>query len=179
MKGSSHQNILDATVGALFFGVPSHGMDITSLITMVGEKFQRYELALLDNRVGHHLKSKQHEEFCEAFPFRDAKIYQFFETKTTPSLVQDPITKEWKRSGREEILVPFSSATKGREWEKTDEFIRSIGSNHSEMVKFGRHDRVEYPKVTSALKGLVNNAVGVIDARRKGTVIMIRFSVIC
>ncbi len=91
MKESSDSNInrnLNSVYGALFFGVPSQGMDTEALAAMVGDKPQRYDLSLLNNQVGHRLRSKQHDDFCKAFDFEDSKIIQFFETRMTSTVVE-------------------------------------------------------------------------------------------
>lgn len=79
---------LISVYGALFFGVPSLGMDTEALAAMVGDKPHRYDLSLLDQKVGHRLRLRQHEEFCNAFDFVDSKIIQFFETKMTSTVVE-------------------------------------------------------------------------------------------
>ena len=74
---------LDSTYGALFFGVPNKGMEAEDLMAMIGDRPQRYNLSLLDRTIGHRLRNKQHQDFCDAFDFTDSKIVQFFETKKT------------------------------------------------------------------------------------------------
>ena len=89
MKNSSDANDkinFDSTYGALFFGVPSQGMDVEALAAMVGDKPPRYDLSLLNQEVGHRLRSRQHDEFCRAFNFKDSKIIQFFETRKTATV---------------------------------------------------------------------------------------------
>lgn len=98
MKASSDSNDihnLTSIYGLLFFGVPSQGMDTEALAAMVGDKPQRYDLSLLNNQVGHRLRSKQHNEFCEAFDFQDSKIIQFFETRTTSTVVEVGLILAW------------------------------------------------------------------------------------
>jgi hypothetical protein len=95
MKNSSDADDManfDSIYGALFFGVPSQGMDTAALAAMVGDGPQRYELSLLDQDVGHRLRSRQHDEFCEAFDFKDSKIIQFFETKKTATVEEVSLT---------------------------------------------------------------------------------------
>src|SRR5436305_12657290 len=95
MKNSSDADdkvTFDSIYGALFFGVPSQGMDTTALAAMVGDSPQRYDLSLLDQEVGHRLRSRQHDEFCEAFDFKDSKVIQFFETKITATVKEVSLT---------------------------------------------------------------------------------------
>jgi len=79
---------LNSVYGALFFGVPSQGMDTEALAAMVGDKPQRYDLSLLNQDVGHRLRSRQHEDFCGAVDFKDSKIIQFFETRKTSTVIE-------------------------------------------------------------------------------------------
>lgn len=89
MKSSS--NFQDKTnfrsvYGALFFGVPAQGMDVQDIAAMIQNRQQRCTSNLLDQRVGHMSRKKQHEEFCKAFDFPDSRIIQFFETRKTPTV---------------------------------------------------------------------------------------------
>jgi hypothetical protein len=74
---------LKATYGALFFGVPSQGMDISSLLPMVGDQPNRYFLESL-NRDSEILQ-EQRTKFPEAFNFRDSEVISFFETQASPT----------------------------------------------------------------------------------------------
>jgi hypothetical protein len=74
--------------GALFFSVPSHGMDVHAIVGMVQELPSRYTMNLLDEQVGYHLRNKQQEDFCKAFPFENSKIVSFFELEKTPTVIQ-------------------------------------------------------------------------------------------
>ena len=85
---SNDQRNLNSIYGVLFFGVPNQGMETGELAAMIGDKPQRYDLSLLNNQVGHRPRSRQHEEFCEAFDFEDSKIIQFFETKMTSTVAE-------------------------------------------------------------------------------------------
>ena len=80
---STHKLNLNSIYGALFFGVPNKGMDVEDLEAMIGDKASRYDLSLLDKEVGHRNRDRQHQEFCNAFSFKDSVIIQFFETMKT------------------------------------------------------------------------------------------------
>ena len=79
---------MNSVYGALFFGVPSQGMDTEALAAMVEGKPQQHDLALLDQEVGIRLRSRQHEDFCRALDFTDSKIIQFYETRKTSTIIQ-------------------------------------------------------------------------------------------
>jgi hypothetical protein len=77
-----------STYGALFFGVPSQGMDVDALAAMIGNLPQRFTLNLLDQQLGHRLRARHHNEFCEAFDYTDSKITYFFELQKSPTVCQ-------------------------------------------------------------------------------------------
>jgi protein SERAC1 len=80
---SSDQMNLEAIYGILFFGVPSQGMNIESLIAMVGDQPNRYLLESLGKESD--LLQEQRLHFPEAFPFRDSEIICFYETMKSPT----------------------------------------------------------------------------------------------
>lgn len=77
-----------STYGALFFGVPSQGMDVGALASMVRKMPARYTLNLLDKQLGYGLREKLHTEFCKKFDYRDSKIVQFYELEKSPTVTQ-------------------------------------------------------------------------------------------
>ena len=77
-----------STYGALFFGVPSQGMNVDALAAMVEQLPAHYTLSLLDQRLGFRLRDRQHEDFCKAFDYASSKIIQFFELKKSSTLQQ-------------------------------------------------------------------------------------------
>jgi len=89
MDKSSDQTlkaIVVATYGALLFAVPSAGMDVEALATMVGDLPARTTLNELDARIGQSLRRRQHRDFCEAFPFEDSKLARFYELHESPTV---------------------------------------------------------------------------------------------
>ena len=77
-----------STYGALFFGVPSHGMNVEALASMVLKTPARYTLNLLDQQLGFSLREKLHTDFCRAFDYPDSKIVQFYELEKSPTVIQ-------------------------------------------------------------------------------------------
>ena len=65
--------------GILFFGVPSQGMDISSLLGMVKGKVNEHFLQGL--RHDSDPLRNQHREFCKKFPYKSCKIMSFYETE--------------------------------------------------------------------------------------------------
>ena len=77
-----------STYGALFFGVPSRGMNVEALASMVLKTPARFTLNLLDQQLGHSLREKLHAEFCRTFDYSDSKIVQFYELGKSPTVIQ-------------------------------------------------------------------------------------------
>ena len=72
---------------------------------------------------------------------------------------------KWSRNGHCTLLVSPVSATCGRPWETSDEYVISLNGDHSTMVKFSENDRSDYPKVRDVLKSYINSAVPTIRSR--------------
>ena len=77
---------LKATYGALFFGVPNQGMDISSLVPMVGDQPNRYLLESLGKESG--FLRDQRTKFPKVFGFKDSEIISLFETQMSPTAVK-------------------------------------------------------------------------------------------
>jgi hypothetical protein len=86
-----HRAILDATYGALFFGVPNEGMDIKSLAAMV--KDQPNQALLHSLGKGSQLLRNQSREFPKAFDYEDSEIVCFYETTMSPTAKWVSITR--------------------------------------------------------------------------------------
>ena len=70
--------------GMLFFGVPSQGMQIRSLISMVqGNVNENLVQCLRENS---EILRVQHRNFCEKFPYKSCKIVSFYETEESPAV---------------------------------------------------------------------------------------------
>ncbi|OCK80555.1 hypothetical protein K432DRAFT_297425 [Lepidopterella palustris CBS 459.81] len=157
----SDQANLKATHAILFFGVPNHGMEIASLIAMVGDGPNRYLLETL-SRTSETLR-KQEKDFPEVFYFKDSIIFSYYETKESP--IVELINGKWKRSDtKRALLVDRNSATQARPWESKERYIQPIARDHSEMVKFPPNDD-DYKKVLRHLKEITKNASAVIQDR--------------
>jgi hypothetical protein len=77
---------LNSTYGALFFGVPNQGMDISSLVPMVKDQPNRHFLESFGRESD--LLRKQSRAFPKAFPFKDSKVCCFYETLESPTAVE-------------------------------------------------------------------------------------------
>lgn len=72
-----------AARGILFFGVPSQGMDISSLLGIV--KGQVNEQFLQTLRQDSNALRNQNREFCDKFPYETCRIISFYETELSPT----------------------------------------------------------------------------------------------
>lgn len=164
---------LNATYGALFFGTPNQGMDIESLVTMVGDQPNRYLLESLGK--GSEVLKALLNNFNEVFTSRDSEIISFYETQQSNQarkvsrwrrfLLVTPydnifcqVDGRWEMSGPLRMLVDIHSATQGRPWENGENFIDAINRNHSDLVKFSRNDE-DYERVLAHLRRIVHRAV--------------------
>jgi hypothetical protein len=77
---------LKSIFGALFFGVPSLGMDVEALAAMVADSPARTTLHDLDRRIGHRVRLRLHDDFCDAFDFKDSAIARFYELEESPTV---------------------------------------------------------------------------------------------
>lgn len=84
-RDKNHHALLDSIYGALFFGVPSQGMEITSLVPMV--KDQPNQTLLHSLGKGSQILRNQCRDFPTAFDYRDSEIVCFYETVMSPTAV--------------------------------------------------------------------------------------------
>src|ERR1700761_7173182 len=74
---------LASICGILFFGVPSQGMQIESLIPMVGDQSNRFLLESLGPNSA--VLRTQNSQFQDVLQSNNAKLVLFFETKLSPT----------------------------------------------------------------------------------------------
>ncbi|VUC29568.1 unnamed protein product [Clonostachys rosea] len=155
------QNLVRAIYGLVFFGVPHDGMDISSLIPMVGDGPSRF----LVESIGHissQILTIQQREFPTALGDKEcSEVFCFYETLKSPT-AQKTNDGRWEMNGPPAILVTKSSATHCRPWENGPEHICAIARTHSNMVRFGPQDH-EYANVRERLRGLARRALTVRD----------------
>ena len=155
------RRIFESTYGILFFGVPNQGMDISSLLAMVGTQLNLPFLTMLSKDSG-NLQGLV-ERFRTAFDFKDSEIFSFYETCASRTARKDT-EGNWSMSGDYAVLVDRFSAKSGRSWEESHLFLQPIGRNHSEMVKFSEYDELGVI-VRDCLIGIARTAPAVIRDR--------------
>ena len=79
-------DLLGLIYGALFFGVPSQGMDISHLLPMV--EGQSNEVLIRSLGVESAFLHKQSRDFPKAFDFHDSEIVCFYETLKSPTAIK-------------------------------------------------------------------------------------------
>ncbi|KAH7013380.1 hypothetical protein EDB80DRAFT_369920 [Ilyonectria destructans] len=152
-----HTRLNRAVYGIAFFGVPHDGMDISSLIPMVGDSPNRFLVESL-SRINSQILSTQHREFHTALGRQgNSEVICFYETIQSPTAQKDQ-HGNWKMEGPKAVLVTKSSATHCRSWENGPEHICAIARTHSNIVKFGPQDH-EYDKACESLRGLATRAL--------------------
>ena len=84
-KDRDDQQNFKATYGAMFFGVPSRGMNIESLRPMVSR--QPNESFLINLGRDSELLLTKNKIFCESFNFEASVVYSFYETVYSPTAI--------------------------------------------------------------------------------------------
>ncbi|OPB40304.1 hypothetical protein A0O28_0003830 [Trichoderma guizhouense] len=154
---SDDQKLIRAVYGVIFFGTPHDGMDISSLIPMVGDGPNRFLVESI-SRINSQIISMQQRDFHRALGKKgDSEVFCFYETLESPTAQRDK-RDVWKMIGPTTVLVTKSSATHCRPWEDGSEHICAIARTHSDMVKFGPHDP-DYRNVWLRLRALSRRAI--------------------
>lgn len=158
-SGAREVALLSQTKGAILFGVPSQGMPMSDLLSMLGT--QPNTSALVADISEHSQFLPQLERQVSGISHvRQMSLVWAYETQTTPTVVVITFPRvryqwrwmlinnktlkcvngQYQRSGPPAILVSKESATGGR-CESDPTSTIQIDANHSEMVKFspGHH----------------------------------------
>ncbi|VUC22983.1 unnamed protein product [Clonostachys rosea] len=147
--------------GGILFGVPNFGMEQTSLLSMV--RGQSNEGLVADLALDSQYLSHLDQQFSGLSSLQDAKIYWAYETKKSPTVIQDS-AQNWSRGGPEKILVTPNSATRGLHTRKDhSDYVFPINEDHSTMVKLSEDDHI-YTIVIHKLSCIVDKIE--IDSRR-------------
>lgn len=156
-----------AIKGVIFFGVPNHGMDIRSLIPMVGDQANRGFLHTLDHNSP--VLRVQAKEFSTAISDLRCEILNFYETQESPTAHQNVsarlaitfcsedanVKKEdgtWSMSGPPAVLVDTHSATHGRPDDSQGHRVYPIDCDHSNLIKFSSAHDEPYAAATAFLQ---------------------------
>lgn len=84
-KHEDDKRLIRAVYGIMFFGVPHDGMDISSLIPMVGDRPNRFLIESISH-VNSQILSMQQRAFHTALGEEgDSEIVCFYETEKSPT----------------------------------------------------------------------------------------------
>ncbi|KAJ5820318.1 hypothetical protein N7474_005909 [Penicillium riverlandense] len=148
-------SFLDNLHGALFFGVPSHGMNIKALEAMI--KGQPNESLVNSISYQSQTLQKLSRKFKSKFANRKPKIIYFYEMEPSFSPVKLD-NGQWKMAGTpKKILVDKDSATDGELWSAGHVNYHPLNRNHSDLVKFSPNDD-DFRRVLNELMKLVEDA---------------------
>lgn len=87
-KKEEFERLVRAVYGIAFFGVPHDGMDISSLIPMVGDGPNRFLIESI-GRINSQVLRKQQREFHKALVDEEiSEVVCFYETEESPTAKQ-------------------------------------------------------------------------------------------
>ncbi|KFY62216.1 hypothetical protein V497_02506 [Pseudogymnoascus sp. VKM F-4516 (FW-969)] len=92
-KDKKHQDLLESIYGGLFFGVPSLGMEIASLIPMV--KCQPNQALLHTLGKESQLLRNQSRDFPKAFASKESEIFCYYETEMSRTAILKTMDGKW------------------------------------------------------------------------------------
>ncbi|KAF4466787.1 DNAJ domain-containing [Fusarium albosuccineum] len=147
--------ILKATRGALFFGVPNKGMDVTALLSIIGNQPNSEFLTSLG--VDSPVLNKQAQLFPECFQSPQAVIYSFYETCV--SNTAERVNGKLSLTGDPVVLVDKQSATHSRPWEMNKHVIIPIQRPHADLVKFEKYSP-DYEKIRNCIREILGRQFG-------------------
>ncbi|KAH6640664.1 hypothetical protein F5144DRAFT_105787 [Chaetomium tenue] len=131
-------NILDNVRGAVMFGVPSLGMDQSSLMAIVEGRANEMLVQDLSREGGANYTRQLNTRFEGLTFLRTARILWAYETKESPTVARRT-DGSWERNGPPAVLVNPESAT-CHHFRKDKSVTIPINEDHSNMVKFSRDD---------------------------------------
>lgn len=139
--------------GALFFGVPSQGMNIASLVPMMHESARRALLNDLDSNANSVTLRDLGVRFPRAVQLLPSfTLFNGYETVLSPTALK--VNGIWKMEGPEEYLVSIPSATQGKTYNEPGHEVLPINRTHSNLVKFSSATDVVYISIVSWLDRL-------------------------
>ncbi|KXJ87252.1 P-loop containing nucleoside triphosphate hydrolase protein, partial [Microdochium bolleyi] len=157
-QAASSERVSKAIRAVVFFGVPHTGMDVTSLMPMVGEAGPNTELVVSIGQTNSQFLARQAREFPDALEaLGRPEVFCFYETEKSPTAVQFE-NGQWCMSGPPAVLVSAFSATHCILGADAGDCSCAINRGHSEIVKYAREDDV-YDTVLLRLQSLAQRAV--------------------
>ncbi|RFU34689.1 hypothetical protein B7463_g1659, partial [Scytalidium lignicola] len=153
-RREKNHDFVNSIKGALFFGVPSEGMDIRSLRPIV--EGQPNEALLMALEIGSSDLQAQNEVYCTFFDdYLEPPVAFFYENKLSKT-AREVEKGKWKLDGPLTHLVSASSATCGFCMQPRGRICQSLEKDHSELVKFNGPDDGEYKHVLPILTKIIS-----------------------
>ncbi|VUC32091.1 unnamed protein product [Clonostachys rosea] len=135
-SGVAEQAMLMCIKGAIFFGVPSQGMIVPDIRSMVGDQPNKALVHNLSDQSPYI--ADLDSQFDGISYLQKLRFFWAFETKITPT-VSKLSTGEFSRTGPETVMVSKESATRGL-CNSCPALTIQIDEDHSNMVKFSTGD---------------------------------------
>ncbi|PTB63731.1 hypothetical protein BBK36DRAFT_1126010 [Trichoderma citrinoviride] len=151
-SNTSGEEILLKIKGAIFFGVPSEGMNIEDIHSMLGDQPNKSALVAEISDRSDYLSSLE-KRIYGISRIQGMKLFWAYETQTTPTV--EMVSGTYRRSGPEAILVSRTSATGNRCTSDPASTIQ-IDANHSSMVKFSSGSHMIGP-IANKLRDILGN----------------------
>ncbi|KAL6789794.1 hypothetical protein J3E68DRAFT_439026 [Trichoderma sp. SZMC 28012] len=148
----SSECMLQKTKGAIFFGVPSEGMDIEDIHSMLRDQPNKDALVTEISNKSSFLPSLE-EHISGIFQLRGMKLFWAYETQETPTVKL--ADGAYGRSGAGTILVSRKSATGNRCTSDPASTIQ-IDQSHSNMVKLSPGSHI-FGLISNTLRDILDN----------------------
>ncbi|KAI5777283.1 hypothetical protein EDC01DRAFT_624203 [Geopyxis carbonaria] len=144
--------IFHCSYGLIFFGVPSRGMKVDHLSTMVEGQPNADLVRFLSPDSAFLIKLC--DDFFKKFDFKDSVVVSIYETKMSKTIENKDGT--FSKTGPEALIVHKSSATQHTKHSESNPI--SIDADHQQIVKFESQHNWDYLKVQDCLKKMVQHA---------------------
>ncbi|KAJ5675776.1 hypothetical protein N7462_008673 [Penicillium macrosclerotiorum] len=161
LKAPEPESFINNVQGALFFGVPNHGMNVEVLEAMI--RGQPNEALL--NSIGYQSTTLQKlsRDFKSEYRKRNLRkptiIYLYEMEPSFSPLKLD--NGQWKMAATpKKILVDRDSATDGKLWSASYDNIHPLNRNHSDLVKFSSPNDADFQRVVRILVKLLKTEEG-------------------
>ncbi|CEJ82934.1 hypothetical protein VHEMI02972 [[Torrubiella] hemipterigena] len=128
-------NLLRDLLGILFFGVPTDGMLTEPLLPLVEGKPNQPLIEALSMKNQPNQPGRNFANILEDF-----KVWCFYETKLSPTVIRDETTGKLIYGGEKKLVVSERSATACLRRQASDKYSVPLEKTHSDLVKLSPND---------------------------------------
>ncbi|KAM6481421.1 hypothetical protein HDV62DRAFT_398146 [Trichoderma sp. SZMC 28011] len=146
--------ILNRTRGAIFFGVPSQGLDVSDLQIMLQGQPNKDTLIKEISNESPFVRVLE-EQFSGISHLQKMKLLWAYETDITPTVI--PVDGKYQRCGPGTVFVSPLSATSHRCISEPGSTIQ-INANHSDMVKLSIGSEIIH-RIAYKLQGMLKDGI--------------------